>query len=63
MKNNKVIYSLTVEDIQTVANKEIERDLTSKEIIKIIPFIEEKIKWYDSIADSINENIESNVKL
>jgi hypothetical protein len=55
MKNNQIIYSLTVEDIQTVANKEIERDLTQPEIEKIIEAISEKINWYDAIADSIHQ--------
>lgn len=53
MKNNQIIYSLTVEDIQIVANKEIERDLTQPGIEKIIEAILEKINWYDAIADSI----------
>ncbi len=57
MKKAKIIYSLNVEDIQTVANDEIERDLTDIEIEKIIDLIAEKINWYDAIADSINEKI------
>ena len=58
MKNNKIIYSLTVEDIQTVANQEIERNLSSEEIEKIIETIAEKINWYGAIADSINEKFD-----
>jgi hypothetical protein len=54
---NKIVYSITVEDIQTVANQEIGRSLSSKEIEKIIDPIAEKIKWYDAIADSINAKI------
>jgi hypothetical protein len=50
-----IIYSLTIEDIQTVANEEIGRDLSSEEIEKILEPIAEKINWYDAIADSINE--------
>ena len=57
MKNNKIIYSLNVEDIQTVALQEIERNLSSKEIEKIEKSIADKINWYDVIADSINEKI------
>jgi hypothetical protein len=62
MKNSKIIYSLTIEDIQTVALQEIERNLSSKEIEKIKDSITEKINWYDAIADSINENIKSKVQ-
>lgn len=63
MKNSKIIYSLNEDDIQTVALQEIERNLSSEEIEKIIDSIAEKINWYDAIADSINENIESKVAL
>ena len=58
MKNNKIIYSLTVRDIQTVANQEIERNLSYQEIEKIIETIADKISWYDAIANSINENFD-----
>lgn len=62
MKNNSIIYSLTVEDIQTVALQEIERNLSFEEIEKIKNSFEGKINWYEAIADSINENIESKIK-
>lgn len=55
MENDKTIYSLNEEDVQTVALQEIERKLSPEEIKKIIPSIEKKINWYDAIADSINE--------
>jgi hypothetical protein len=63
MKDSKVIYSLNEEDIQTVSLDLLGRNLTTEEIKKIIPFIEKKINWYDAIADSINERIESKVEL
>ncbi len=55
MKKKKIIYSLTVEDIQTVAIQEIDRNLSKVEIEKILDQIAEKINWYDAIADSINK--------
>ena len=63
MKNNKIIYSLTVEDIQTVANQEMERNLSPEEIEKIIEVIAEKINWYDAIAGSINEKFDLTVTI
>ncbi len=57
MKDDEIIYSLTVEDIQTVASEELDRELSPKEIGKIKDLIAEKINWYDAIADSINEKI------
>ncbi len=58
MKNNKIVYFLTVGDIQTVATEELERKLTPEEIENIIETIGEKINWYDAIAYSINEKID-----
>jgi hypothetical protein len=52
----KIIYSLNVEDVQNVAQQELERELSVEEINKIIDQIAEKINWYDAIADSIIEN-------
>lgn len=57
MKNSKIIYLLNVEDIQTVALQEIERNLSPEEIEKIKKSIPDKINWYNAIANSINENI------
>lgn len=57
MKSSEIIYSLNVEDIQTVALQEIERNLSPEEIEEIKETIADKIKWYDAIADSINEKI------
>ena len=57
MKSSKIIYSLNVEDIQTVALEEIERNLSPEEIEKIKESIADKIYWYNAIADSINETI------
>lgn len=54
----KIIYSLNVEDIQTVATQEIERELTSAEITRIKDSIAENIPWYDAIANAILKNIE-----
>jgi hypothetical protein len=57
MKKNKIIYSINVEDIQNVANDELERDLTDEEIESIIDLIGDNIGWYDAIADAISEKI------
>lgn len=59
MKKNKIIYSLNEEDIQTVSNQELGRDLSSEEIKKIKDAIAEKINWYDVIAETIDERISS----
>jgi hypothetical protein len=53
----KIIYQLTVKDIQEVANQELERELSLEEIELIQNRIAEKIRWYDAIAESIDELI------
>ncbi len=55
---NNIIYSLNIEDIQTVALKEWERELTDDEIRKVKDFICEKINWYDAIFYSIVEKLD-----
>lgn len=59
MKNSKMFYSLTTEDIQNVAQDCLERPLSDAEVAAIIPEIEKRIAWYDAIYDSIAEKIGS----
>ncbi len=59
MRNNKIVYSLNEQDIQTVSNQELGRNLSSEEIEKIKDAIAEKINWYDAITETINERIHS----
>ena len=49
-KMKKIVYELTIEDIQEVANQELERELSLEEIELIRDRIAEKIPWYDAIA-------------
>ncbi len=56
MKNkNEIVYSLNVEDVQTVAAQEMGRELTDDEIEKVMTLVGEKINWYDAILSSIEE--------
>ena len=57
---HKIVYQLTIEDIQEVAIQELDRELTKEEIIRLIDPIAEKIPWYDAIADAINETVGEN---
>ena len=56
-KKDKVIYYITISDIQEVANQELERELSLEEIELIRDRIAEKIPWYDAIAEAIDEMI------
>ena len=57
---NKIIYKLTIEDIQNVAQQELERNLTSVEVNKVVDLIGETIDWYNPIADAIINTITIN---
>ncbi len=53
--NNDIFYSLNIEDIQFVAQEELERNLTEKEIETVKDLVESQINWYDAIANAILE--------
>ena len=57
MKDSDIFYSLTITDIQQVAEESLDRRLTEDEIETVIPRIEERITWFDVIDDVIRENI------
>lgn len=57
MKKNSIIYALTIEDVQAVANQELGRNLSSNEIESIKETLAEKMPWFDAISDSISEKI------
>ena len=55
---NKIVYKLTTGDIQTVAEENFGRELTTKEIEKIEDRIGDGIPWYDVIYEAIKEKLE-----
>lgn len=57
MKKDKIIYSLSVEDIMTVIEDEGIRELTPEELRKVIDEIPKNIPWYDCISNSIQNVI------
>ncbi len=58
MRKNKVFYSLSVEDIQTVATETFGRELSDDEIKKIIEPIGDSISWYEIIEYAIRDILE-----
>lgn len=52
---SKIIYQLTTEDVQNVAEQEIGRKLTPREVDLVQEQVERKISWYEIIAESIDE--------
>jgi hypothetical protein len=58
-ESEKVVYSLCVEDIQTVAKEVLNRKLKKKEIALVEDSIGNYIDWFSAIEFAINEHIES----
>lgn len=56
--NDDIIYSLNIDDVQTVAMEEIGRELSLSEIESIKDSIGDNINWYDAILDAINAKIQ-----
>ncbi len=54
--NDRIIYSINVEDIQTVAVEEIQRQLTADEIKKVEQKVGDYIDWYGAIEMAINNS-------
>jgi hypothetical protein len=53
MDKRKHIYYLTVSDVQTVAQEILERELTEKELTRVVDKLPDKIQWYDAIEEVI----------
>jgi len=49
----KIIYSINIEDIQNVAEQELERQLTEKELRLVEDKVGDYINWYEAILNAI----------
>ena len=54
---DRIIYSINVEDLQNVAEQELERELTDEEIRNVEKRLGEYIDWYGAIASTLSEVI------
>jgi predicted nucleotidyltransferase len=61
MKRNKntILYSLNIQDAQTVSVQEIGRELTAREIEIIKDLVAEKIDWFEALAEAIHQVIKA----
>lgn len=57
MKPSKIIYSINIEDVQRVAEEELGRKLSKKELEIIEDKIGEYIDWYSAIDITIQNEI------
>jgi hypothetical protein len=52
---NRIVYSINVDDLQNVADQELDRELTDKEIEFVENRLGDYIDRYEAIASAINE--------
>ena len=57
VETSDIVYSLIKEDLQTVSNEVLNRDLTTEEVTLLESKIGDYIDWYDSIENAIEELI------
>jgi len=55
MDVDKIVYSINVEDIQNVAEEQLGRELTEKEVNFVEDRLGDYIDWYDSIFFVFND--------
>lgn len=55
----KIIYSINIEDVQNVAEQELDRKLTTKELKLVEDKVGDYINWYEAILNAIDT---SNIK-
>ena len=58
MNDSDPIYSLTVEDVQCVAEEVIGRKLSEDELSTVIDPIADNIAWFDAIATAIERTVQ-----
>ncbi len=56
-RNNKIVYSINIADIQEVAQEVLHRKLNKEEIIKMKDSIGDYLDWFQAIENSIHEHI------
>ena len=55
MEVDKIVYSINVEDIQNVAEEQLGRELTEKEVHFVEDRLGDYIDWYDSISFALSD--------
>ncbi len=50
----KIIYSINIEDVQNVAEQELDRKLTAKELRLVEDKVGDYINWYEAILNAID---------
>lgn len=57
MRKNKIIYSINIEDVQNVAQQELGRNLTAKELKIVEDKVGDQFDWLEAIVSLIVRHI------
>lgn len=55
MNGKKIIYSINIEDVQNVAEQELDRKLTEEELRLVEDRLGDYVGWYEAILHAIDE--------
>ena len=55
--NDRIIYSISVGDIQEVAKQVLERDLTKKEVVLVEESVGDYIDWFQAIENALRKHV------
>ena len=55
--NDKIVYSISVGDIQEVAKQVLERDLTKKEVVLVEESVGDYIDWFQAIENALRKQV------
>jgi hypothetical protein len=57
MKRKDILYSINVQDVQDVAQREFDRELNDKEIGSVAARLGECMDWYEAVISAITQVI------
>jgi hypothetical protein len=57
MKGMNIVYSINVQDVQDVAQREFDRELNDKEMESVAAKLGEYIDWYEAVNTAVAQTI------
>ena len=62
MKGMNIVYSINVQDVQDVAQREFDRELNDKEMESVAAKLGEYIDWYEAVNTAVVQTIRKGKK-
>lgn len=59
IKNDTILYSINVEDVQTVAEEELGRKLTNAEITSVEGKLGDYIDWHKAVENAVINSVQT----